>query len=70
MEGLPFFMVFLEGGSAPTYRHTSLESAEIEAKRLTKIHGKKAFVLCTIKSFVINEFTVQDMRPELGELPF
>jgi hypothetical protein len=31
-----FFMVYLANGNNPTYMHTSLESAEAEAKRLAK----------------------------------
>ncbi len=64
-----FFMVYLEGERTPTYKHNSLPSAEAEAKRLVKEHGKKAFVLCTIKSFELNEFIVEDCRPDY-ELPF
>ena len=63
-------MVFLEDGGAPTYKHDSLLSAENEAKRLTKLTGRKAYVLCTVKSIQINEFTEVDMMPEIPELPF
>lgn len=64
-----FFMVFLEGERTAAYKHLSLESAEEEAKRLSRVHRKKAFVLCTLKSFEINEFIVEDCRPS-DELPF
>ena len=69
MENQPFFMVYLENERTPTYKHTTLENAEIEAKRLSKEHRKKAFVLCSIKSFEINEFIVKDCRPD-SDLPF
>lgn len=69
MVNQSFFMVYVENGSTPTYKHETLASAEEEAKRLSKKLGQKAFVLCTLKSFQITEFTINDCRPEL-ELPF
>ena len=65
-----FFMVYLENERTPTYKHTTLESAENEAKRLSKQYCKKAFVLCSLKSFEIVEFKVEDCRPDVDELPF
>jgi hypothetical protein len=44
--------------------------ATIEAERLAKVHRKKAYVLCTIKSVEINEFKTEDLRPENDDLPF
>ena len=70
MENNYFFMVYVENGLTPTYKHETLASAEIEAKRLSKKLGQKAFVLCTIKSFEVNEFTISDCRPGTEELPF
>jgi hypothetical protein len=64
-----FYMVFMEGGSNPTYRHATLSGAETEAKRLAKMHKKKTWVLTTIKSFELNEFAVADCRPDT-DLPF
>lgn len=69
MVNQTFFMVYVEDGTSPTYKHITLEAAETEAKRLSKMLGKKAWVLCTLKSFQIVEFEVKDCRPEL-ELPF
>jgi len=64
-------MVFLENGGAPSYKHETLQSAETEAKRLSKVHSRKAFVLCTIKSFELVEFKVEDCRPvQISDLPF
>lgn len=40
-----FFMVYVEGGSTPTVKHTSKESAEMEAQRIANTFGKKAFIL-------------------------
>ena len=70
MKNQHFFMVFLEDERTPTYRHATLDGAEQEAKRLSKQYGKKAFVLCSLKSFEVNEFTIKDCRPEIDELPF
>lgn len=64
-----FFMIYLEDGGAPTYKHESLASAEQEARRLAKKTGRKAYILGTIKSIQLNEFIVVDMKSE-EELPF
>ena len=64
-----FFMVFLQDERTPTYKHLTLEGAEVEAKRLSKEHNKKAFVLCSLKSYEIVEFKVEDCRP-IDDLPF
>lgn len=69
MKNQSFFMVYLENERTPTYRHSTLSGAENEAKRLAKEFGKKAFVLTTIKSFKVNEFVVEDCRPD-DDLPF
>lgn len=65
-----FYMVFLSGESTPTFRHETIESADIEAQRLARLHRKKAFVLCSLKSFEISEFKVEDCRPFTDDLPF
>lgn len=54
----------------PNYRHATLDGAEKEAKRLSKLLGKKAFVLCSLKSFEIQEFNISDCRPPIDELSF
>lgn len=59
-----FWMVFAEGGNTPTYKHSSQQSAEIEAKRIAKLSGKKVFVLCTVKSYMVYQFTEEDCTPE------
>ena len=68
---MAFYMVYMEGSGNPNHRHATLDGAETEAKRLSKLFQKKTYVLCTIKSFEVNEFTVQDCRPPISdELPF
>lgn len=70
MKGQSFFMVFLENGNDPTFRHNTLEGAEKEAKRLTELTGRKSWVLCSIKSISVpQKFTIEDCSPEL-DLPF
>jgi hypothetical protein len=70
MQNQHFFMVFLEGERTPTVKYSVIELAENEAKRLAKVYSKKAYILCSIKSFEINEFTVKDCRPNTDDLPF
>lgn len=68
-----FFMVYLQGERTPAFRHRELPSAENEAKRLAKEHNKKAYVLCSIKSFEVSEFQVENCIPEIDtqdDLPF
>lgn len=68
----PFFMVYLEGERTPTFKHESVERATTEAERLARVHKKKAYVLCTIKSVELNEFKTEDLRPRKkdDDLPF
>ena len=71
MEKEVFFMVYLHNEKTPTFKHETLKSAEIEAKRLSKMYAKKAFVLCTIKSFELIDFITHDCRPDNEfDLPF
>lgn len=37
-----FWMVYLENGNNPTFRHNSVESAAKEAERLTRQTGRPA----------------------------
>lgn len=64
-----FYMVFVADGDSPTVRHCSLYLAENEAKRLAELTGKKAYVLCSIKSFQTTKFVIEDLRSEQN-LPF
>lgn len=59
----PFYMVYVQGEHTPTYQHEELTSAENEAQRLTELTGKKAYVLATVKSYLIDKFKVTDCRP-------
>lgn len=70
MTNQHFFMVFLEGERTPTVRYSAIELAENEAKRLAKEYNKKAYVLCSLKSFEVNTFIVTDCRPDTDDLPF
>lgn len=65
-----FYMVYLDGKDTPAFKHTNLDSAEKEAKRLAELHDTKAYVLCTIKSIEVNKFNIRDCRPEDDVLPF
>jgi len=64
-----FYMVYVENQSSPTVQHSTLEIAENEAKRLSKLLNRKVFILTTLKSVEINEFLIKDLRPS-DELPF
>lgn len=69
MKQQPFYMIYLEGERSPVYRHDTLQSAEIEAKRLTEIHNKKAYILVSLKSYHLQKFIETDCRPD-DQLPF
>lgn len=51
----PFYMVYAEGQSAPTYKHGSMEEATKEADRLAKLLNTKTYVLAA----------VMEIRPEI-----
>ena len=64
-------MVFVEGEHTPSCKHTSIESAEMEAKRLTEQTKKTSYVLASVKSISLPEkFIVADVRPEGQDLPW
>ena len=64
-----FYMVYMENGITPTYKHSTIEGAEAEAKRLSKLHGRETYVLCSLKSYSLVEFNIEDCRPDI-DLPF
>lgn len=64
MTTQPFFMVYLENEKTPTFIHTTLDSAENEAKRLARIYKKKALVLCSIKSLDKKEIFFKRIKRE------
>ena len=51
----PFYMVYAEGKSAPTFKHGSMEEATKEADRLAKSLNTKTYVLAA----------VMEIRPEV-----
>lgn len=51
----PFYMVYAEGQSSPTYKHGSMEEATKEADRLAKLLNTKTYVLAA----------VMEIRPEI-----
>lgn len=51
----PFYMVYAEGQSAPTYKHALMEQATKEADRLAKSLNTKTYVLAA----------VMEIRPEI-----
>ena len=61
MSNNTFYMVYLEWQHTPAHKHNTLYEAENEAKRLTKIHNKKSYVLEAKKSFNLIEFIEEDL---------
>ena len=51
----PFYMVYADGKSSPTYKHGSMEEATKEADRLAKFLNTKTYVLAA----------VMEMRPKV-----
>ena len=51
----PFYMVYADGKSSPTYKHGSMEEATKEADRLAKFLNTKTYVLAA----------VMEIRPEI-----
>lgn len=51
----PFYMVYAEGKSSPTFKHGSMEEATKEADRLAKLLNTKTYVLAA----------VMEIRPEV-----
>lgn len=51
----PFYMVYAEGKSSPTFKHGSMEEATKEADRLAKLLNTKTYVLAA----------VMEIRPEI-----
>lgn len=51
----PFYMVYAEGKTAPTFKHGSMEEATKEADRLAKLLNTKTYILAA----------VMEIRPEV-----
>lgn len=54
-KAAPFYMVYAEGKSSPTFKHGSMEQATKEADRLAKLLNTKTYVLAA----------VMEIRPEV-----
>lgn len=67
-----FYMIYLEHGGAPSYKHGTYERALEEAKRLSRTHNRKAYILKTKTSVNIKpEYDVLKMaKPDEDSLPF
>jgi len=67
-----FYMIYLDGGGAPSYQQDNYERALIEAKRLSRTHNRKAYVLKTKTSVMIkDDFDVLKLgKPDEDSLPF
>jgi hypothetical protein len=65
-----FYMVYLEGQNNPAYKHPTEQGATIEARRLSKLHNLKAYVLITLKTVEFTEFKESNLIKLDDELPF
>lgn len=69
----PFYMVYVEGQSYPTYKHGTMESATKEADRLAKSLNKQAFVLAAVMEIrpevVTSAVSIENMEKE-EDYPF
>lgn len=61
-KSTPFYMVYAEGKSSPTYKHTDLATAQNEAKRLTRELGVRCYVLSSL--CYTNNVKIKLHRPE------
>ena len=57
-----FYVVWKDGGGAPTHRHESEASARREADRLARAHGGRFYVLCAISFVEKNDVRVVTLR--------
>ena len=69
----PFYMVYAEGQSAPTYKHGSMEEATKEADRLAKLLNTKTYVLAAVMEIrpeiVTSEVSIDNMEHQVDN-PF
>ena len=69
----PFYMVYAEGKSAPTYKHGSMEEATKEADRLAKSLNTKTYVLAAVMEIrpeiVTSEVSIDNMEHQVDN-PF
>ena len=64
-----FWMVYLENGNNPTFRHNSVESAVKEAERLTRQTGRRAFVLESKRAVELSEPPVKWTNTDKEPIP-
>lgn len=64
-----FYMIYVEGGNTPTYKHETYKQALEEAKRLTQRLNKPAYILEARQKIEMQLFNIEDLARE-GELPF
>lgn len=64
----PFYMVYAEGQSAPTFKHGSMEEATKEAERLAKLMNTKTYVLAAVMEIRLEVVTsavgIDDMEQQ------
>ena len=65
-----FYMVYVENGGGPVFKHASQQSALVEAKRLAKVTGRKTYVLKATTEVVLNEFQVTLLMENDNDIPF
>lgn len=71
MSQLPFWMLYVEGGGAPTFRHDTPDGAKREAERLAVQTGKRVYVLEAVASCVKNDVTWErSPSREDDDIPF
>lgn len=70
MKQTVFYMIYVEGGNCPTYKHDSYESASKEAYRLAGTTGKEVFILSAVASCKKEIINIGARKPEDDDLPF
>lgn len=69
----PFYMVYAEGKSSPTFKHGSMEEATKEADRLAKLLNTKTYILAAVMEIrpeiVTSEVGIDDMGHQVDN-PF
>jgi hypothetical protein len=70
MKQTVFYMIYVEGGNSPTYKHDSYESASKEAYRLAGTTGKEVFILSAVASCKKEIINIGARKPEDDDLPF
>ncbi len=67
----PFYLVWRDGGPAPTFKHKTVTAAEIEADRLARAHpGSEFYVLIPSCRTVERRVTVERFDVLADEIPF